>query len=519
MQPRRIALLLGAAAAVAVAGTAAAPGARSGHAAPAATPKRGGHITIARIEDSNSFDKTNVFQNESIWLAEQIMEPLYIVANDGKTLKPWLATSYKAAKNGKTYTFKLRQGVKFSNGKPMTAADVKFSIDDARAQKKGWGYLDAAIKSIDAPNPSTVVIHLKFQWAPFLADIALFANGIVPKNFNGEPRAKFYTHPVGTGPFMWDSRVVGQSVSLKRNPYYWQKGKPYLDGVTWTFVTDENTRELQLRGGQIQVDEFPPFNSIDKLKKTPGVTMSLFPSTRTDYLDMNELYPPLKDRHVRRAISYAIDRQSIVKSVLFTYGKPANSQLPPQVPFYDKHAGGLQYDLAKAKAEMAKSKYPKGFKVQILVGAGAQVEQTIGQILQQALKQLGIVATFKQEDTSTEFNDINAFKYQLAFSYWTMDIADPDELVTFALDPKGGAFSFYTHYNNPTVTKLSHEAQREVNVPKRAKLYARIQRLAARDANLGYLYYSPYRWAYSSKLHGFFVQPLGNYHLEDAWLG
>ena len=520
MQSRRIALFLVAAAVIAVAGTAAALGARSGQTARSAdTPKRGGHITIARIEDSISFDKTNVFQNESIWILEQINEPLYIVGADGKTLKPWLATSYKASNGGKRYTFKLRKGVKFSNGKPMTAADVKFSIDDARVQKKGWGYLDTAIKSIAAPNPSTVVFNLKFKWAPFLADIALFANGVIPKNFNGESRKKFYTHPIGTGPFRWDKRVVGQSVSLKRNPVYWQKGKPYLDGVTWTFVSSENTRELQLRGGQIQVDEFPPFNSIDKLKKTPRVTMSLFPSTRTDYLDMNELYPPLKDRHVRRAISYAIDRAAIVKSILFGYGSPANSQLPPQVPFYDKNAGGLQLDLNKAKAEMAKSKFPKGFKVQILVGAGAQVEQSIGQILQQQLKKLGIQATFKQEDTSTEFNDINAFKYQLAFSYWTMDIADPDELVTFALDPKGGAFSFYTHYNNPKVTKLSHQAQREVVVSKRATLYSQAQRIAAQDANLGYLYYSPYRWAYSSKLHGFFVQPLGNYHLEDAWLG
>jgi peptide/nickel transport system substrate-binding protein len=484
----------------------------------AATPKRGGHLTIARIEDSQSFDKTNVFQNESIWIAEQINEPLYIAGNDGKTLKPWLATSYKKSADGKTYTFKLRPGVKFSNGKPMTAADVKFSIDDARAQKKGWGYLDAAIKSIDAPNASTVVFHLKFQWAPFLADIGLFANGIIPKNFAGESRTAFYKHPIGTGPFMWDKRVVGQSVTLKRNPFYWQKGKPYLDGVTWTFVSDENTRELQLRGGQIQVDEFPPFNSIAKLQKTPGVKMSLFPSTRTDYLDMNELYPPLKDVHVRRAISYAIDRKAIVKSVLFGFGSPANSQLPPQVPFYDKNAGGLQFDLAKAKAEMKKSKFAKGFKVQLLVGAGAQVENTIGQILQQSLKQLGITVTFKVQDTSTEFQSIQTNKYQLAFSYWTMDIADPDELVTFALDPQGGAFSFYTHYNNPTVTKLSHQAQRETNTAKRAALYSRIQRIAASEANLGYLYYSPYRWAYTSKLHGFLVQPLGNYHLEDAWL-
>ena len=88
----------------------------------------------------------------------------------------------------------------------MTAADVKFSIDDARAQDKGWGYLDVAIKNVPAPNPSTVVINLKYPWAPFLADIALFANGIIPKNFAGEKRAEFYKHPIGTGPFMWDKR-------------------------------------------------------------------------------------------------------------------------------------------------------------------------------------------------------------------------------------------------------------------------------------------------------------------------
>jgi peptide/nickel transport system substrate-binding protein len=260
---RRAFAFLVTAAAVAATGTVAALAAQGTSSSSAATPKRGGHITIARIEDSTSFDKTNVFQNESIWLAEQINESLYEAGNDGKTLKPWLATSYTKSKDGKTYTFKLRKGVKFSNGKPMTAADVKFSIDDARAQAKGWGYLDAAIKSIDAPDPSTVVFNLKFRWAPFVADIALFANGIIPKDFGGETRKAFYKHPVGTGPFMWDKRVVGQSVTFKRNPYYWQKGKPYLDSVTWTFVTDENTRELQLRGGQIQVDEFPPFNSID----------------------------------------------------------------------------------------------------------------------------------------------------------------------------------------------------------------------------------------------------------------
>src|SRR5436305_10206442 len=127
----------------------------------------------------------------------------------------------------------------------------------------------------------------------------------------------------------------------------------------------------------------------------------------------------------------------------------------------------------------------------MLQGAGAQDENAIGQIVQQTLKQLGITVTFKTEDTSTEFNDIGKQKYQLAFSYWTMDIADPDELVTFAVDPAGGAHSFYTSYTNPKVVKLSHEAQRETNPQKRGALYAQLQKIAADDAFLGFLYYSP----------------------------
>jgi peptide/nickel transport system substrate-binding protein len=511
-----VAFLVAAAAVVAVpasAGLAERSGAR------AETPKRGGHLKIARIEDSQSFDKTNVFQNESIWLAEQIMETLYTVTPDGKSVKPWLATSYTVSKDGKTYTFKLRPGVRFSNGEPMTAADVKFSIDDARAPKRGWGYLDSAIKSIEAPDDSTVVFRLKYPWTPFLADIALFSNGIIPNNFAGQKRAEFYKHPIGTGPFMWDKRVVGQSVTFKRNPFYWQRGKPYLDRVTWTFVSDQNTRELQLRGGQIHIDEFPPFNSITKLRNTAGIRMHLFPSTRTDYLLMNHAYAPLADRSVRRAISYAIDRAAIVRSVLFGFGRPANSFMPPQVPYYDPRSPGIRYDLAKGKAELAKSKFPDGFTVELLVGAGEQVENAIGQILQQSLKRLNITVRFRTLDTSTEFQQVQQRKYQLALSYWTMDIADPDELVTFAVDSKGGgAFSFFTGYNNPKVVQLSHKAQREPSSARRRALYAQIQRLAAQDAFMAFLYYSPFRYATTTKVNRFFVYPLGNYHLENVWL-
>ena len=166
---------------------------------------------------------------------------------------------------------------------------------------------------------------------------------------------------------------------------------------------------------------------------------------------MNEHYAPLADVHVRRAISYAIDRAALVHAVLFGHGTPANSFMPPQVPYYDPHSPGIQYNLAKAKQEMAESKYPHGFNVQMLLGGGVASEKTTSQIVQAELAPLGIHVTFNTVDPNVEFTDEQNFKYQLGMSYWTMDIADPDELVSFAVDPTQGAKSFYTAYNNPQV--------------------------------------------------------------------
>ena len=482
------------------------------------TAQKGGDLVIARLADSQSMDKANVFDNESIWILEQMFETLYEVAPDGKSVKPWLATGVDVSSDQMTYTFKIRQNVKFSNGNVMTADDVKFSIDEARNASAGWGYLDVAIKDVTVVDPATVAVHTLYPWAPFLADIALFANGIVPKNYGGMTHDQFYQHPIGTGPFMWDHWTKGQELKLVRNPYYWQPGKPYLDSVTWTTVGDDNTRILQLKGGQAGVDEFPPWSSVTSLKSTPGLTMTLFPSTRTDYLLLNERVKPFQDVHVRRAISLAIDRKALVKAVLFSNGTPANSFMPPDVPYYDPKSPGLQVDVDKAKQEMAMSSVPNGFAAQLKVGSGVVSENSVAQIIQQELKPLGITITLQPVDPSTEFTDIQAFNYSMGFSYWTMDIADPDELVTFAVDPKGGAFSFYTDYSNSDVTGWAHDAQHTFDTTQRQALYSKIQAQASQDAFMGFLYYSPYAYAYTSKLHGFLVYPTGNYHLEEAWL-
>jgi peptide/nickel transport system substrate-binding protein len=511
--------LIAVSALAALAGCGGSSGSSSGTAAAASgAAVRGGDLTIARTADSQSMNNTTVFDNESIWIFEQIFQTLYTVTPNGKGVQPMLATSYKVSPDKKTYTFTLRSGVKFSTGQPMTSADVKFSIDQASAAAKGWGYINTAIKSVAAPTPSTVVVTLKYPWAPLLADLSLFSNGIVPANYGGKSETAFYNAPVGTGPFKWDYWHKGSALKLVRNPNYWEKGKPYLNSVTWTDVPSDNTRELQLKGGQAQVDEFPAWSTVGSLKTTPDVTMNLFNSTRTDYLAFNELRKPFQDVHVRRAISLAVNRAALVKAVLFGNGKPANSLFPPQVPYYQAATQGLQFDLAAAKQEMAKSSVPHGFSTTILVSSGFSDYVTIATILQSELKPLGINLKIQQLDPNTANTDQQSLKYDMTLTYWTMDIPDPDELATFGVDPNSGARSFFTAYNNPTVVKATHDAEKTLSTAARQDLYNTVQSDSASDAFMAFLYNSPYAYATSSSVHGFYVTPLGNYHLENVWL-
>src|SRR6266498_4796938 len=123
-------------------------------------PVHGGNLTFAAVQDAQSMNATTVFDNNSIWIFEQIFQTLYTVTNDGKSVIPQLATSYKVSADKKTYTFTLRHGVKFSTGKPLTSADVKFSLDQNTKASQGWGFINTAIKSVSAPSPDTVAVHL-----------------------------------------------------------------------------------------------------------------------------------------------------------------------------------------------------------------------------------------------------------------------------------------------------------------------------------------------------------------------
>jgi peptide/nickel transport system substrate-binding protein len=482
-------------------------------------PVMGGDLVIARSGDVITMNSTaSQFNNNSIYVFQQLGESLFTVTADGQELEPLLATGYTVSDDELSYTVTLREGVKFSDGTPMTAKDVKFSIDqDTATSETGWGFINAAIKEVKVIDAATVQFDLKYRWAPIIADLSMFSNAIIPENYNGMTAEQFYAAPIGTGPFMWGEWKKGQSLTLVKNPNYWQAGKPYLDSVTWNVIPDANTRKLQLQGGQIDINTTPDWSSFAELGATPGLRAEAFPSTQHDFVEINQQRAPFGDVHIRRAIAFAVDRQALVDAVLFGNGQPANSLLSPGTPFYDEAAQGPQFDLAKAREEMALSSKPNGFSTTLLIRSGDSNRASVAQIMQDELKEIGIAVEIRQlESTSALQADIDS-DFDMILSAWTMDIPDPDQWTSFAVDPASGSNSSSTFYNNPQVIALNKEAQQEADLTKRAALYKKLQKLTGEDAFLIYLYYSPFAYAFSDKVQNFHVTPLGSYNMKDVY--
>ena len=496
-----------------------ASGATASGATAGGAAKRGGTLSFGRQTGPTQLDPANSIVEGDVYTLDKIFEPLYITNSAGQ-LVPWLAKGYTVSSDGKTYTFALRPGVKFSDGTPLTADDVVFSIQRAASDKNGpLSFLDFAIKSLKADGDSSVVATLSQPWAPFLSDISVFANAILPKDFGGKSESAFFASPVGTGPFTLQSFTKGGNVSLARNPNYWQAGKPYLDAVDFVYIGDDNQRVLQLKSGQVQVISAVPAVQVAALQGDSSVTLKEFGSWAVDLLFFNEKVPQFADRHVRRAISYALDIPAIAKATTYGTAQPGGSFFPPTLQYY-KNVPTLSYNLASAKAELAQSKYPHGFSFTLLVSSGNSQYVAAATIIQQQLKALGITVTLSQLDDAAFHTAFEAFNYQAMINGATNDISDPDEMASFQVDVKnGGSSSFWTYYDNPTAINLVHQAETELDATKRAALYAQIQAIVAQDAPYIPLDYPPNIYAWSPRVNGFAVNPGGAYRLEDVWLG
>lgn len=490
---------------------------------------RGGSMVFGRYADSLFLDPVLNDANLDIWILTNLYDTLLQPTADGKGVQPGLATRYAVSNAGKTMTLTLRPGIKFADGNPITAADVKWSLDRARNPDNGaWNGLIGSIDSI-AASGSTVTITLKRPDPSLPSALATFNTGIMPqKLFTAAPGANdaakakaFAEKPIGSGPFVLSEWKRGSYMVLKRNPYYWKMGDdkkplPYLDTLRFEIIPDDSTRILKLQAGEIQGAEFIPLSRVAELKADPKINMVLFPSTKVNDIIMNNRSTlkdgsanPLSDVRVRQALNYAVNRDALIQLVTFGTGKPMKSFMSSGTPLFDPTQKGYSYDPEKAKALLKAAGFAGGIDVTSMATSGSADDQALLTALQQMWGAVGVRLKIEQLDQATKTARYRANDFQMRTGAWTDDIADPSEITGYYA-VAGETEAAHTGFSDPTIEKLFVQSQAETDKTKRAALYKQIQTLYTAASPTIYLFETPYAVALLNSVKGFNQIPLGN---------
>ena len=496
--------------------------ANGGQGSHAQKPQRGGTLTFAidsYPQDMNPYSPTA--DNISIAVFGAWWEFLVRPTQNGTGYQPRLASSYTVSPDNRTYTFNLRKGVKFSDGTPMTAADVMFSLHRAFTDPGSQiAFVGSKIASMTAPNADTVVIKLKAPWPYLLADLSGFNAAILPMHLiKKEGYKAFLKHPVGTGPFMWSSNSPGVSITVVRNPYYWEKGRPYLDKIVFHVVSADTARATAVVGGQATLAEDPPLSQLAGLKSNPAVKVYAFPSTLVELVALNVRKPPLNNQKVREAISLAIDRTGIVHAGLFGYGKPATTFLvgPPAQTFQNTALNLYPFSLAKAKQLLKQSGVHLPIHLQFGVSQGL-AQQAISTVMQSDLAKIGIDLSVLQRDFVSNENALDSGNFTMNSTYWGNFIGDPSEQPLFWIDPAFCCAAYFTGFKDPAAIALAHKAVNATSAAAAKPLFDQVQRNVAQTAHAIPLYFPELTYLASPKLGGFEANPYGTYPFEQFYL-
>jgi peptide/nickel transport system substrate-binding protein len=476
-------------------------------------PITGGTLVMARAADVFNFDPSSAPDQESISTVLEIYDRVAQFGPKGQIL-PGLATSWSFSPDHRVVTFDLRKGVRFSDGSPLTAADVAFSITRALNPKSIYAVLwGGAVKKVTAVGQLQVRVDLRRPFAPLLSTLATAQGSVVSKQAWARLGKAAAQHPVGTGPFMLQSWQKGNQLVLVPNPYYWGK-KPYLSKVVFKVVGDDNARILQLRSGTVDAIDTVPPNQVTSLRAA-GHHVEIVYGQSTLLIPLNEGVKPFQDRNVRLALSSALDRKAIAKVSYFSLAKPALSPLPSGSLFYQGKFG-VPYDLTKAKAYLAKSSVPNGFSFKLTVPAGNAAFSSVAQIWASSLKQIGVTANIVQLEATTAFDRWLQKKYEVFLQPWANDTPDAMEYAELGIAGQDG---FFTGYRNPHAKAITAAGEAALVPAARQKAYTEIQRIAARDVPQIYAVSLPILWASSPKVQGFSPNAQGAYGFDRVWKG
>lgn len=463
---------------------------------PKATP--GGMITITYKDDVATLDPAIGYDWQNWSMIKSLFDGLMDYVPGTTDLRPGLAESYTISEDGTVFTFTLRKGVVFHNGREMTAEDVKYSLDRVTlpaTQSPGAGFFASIVgfdkisngeaetlSGVEVIDPLTVQITLSRPDATFLHVMGLNFASVVPQEVVEEMGDDFGKNPVGTGAFKLTDWTIGQRVVFEKNADYWREGVPYLDGVTFEVGQEPIVALLRLQQGEVDVpgDGIPPAKFVEVMNDpTQAAQVVEGGQLHTGYITLNVGMAPFDQLAVREAVNMAINKDRITQ-IINGRAVPATQPLPPSMPGYTEGFDGFAYDVEGAIAKLSEAGLEDGFTTQLYV-MNTDPNPRIAQAIQQDLAAIGVTLEIRSLAQANVIEAGGAGEAPMIWSggmAWIADFPDPSNFYGPILGCAGageGGWN-WSKYCNEEIDAMAIEADSFINpaAPERLAMWSQV---------------------------------------------
>ena len=512
--------------------------ARGGQATAPANARRGGTLIVANEADMNEGDPQKYSGTHAGRTLRNMFDPLVTVYDDSSALGGGLAESWEVSPDGLTYTFKIRDTT-FHDGTPVTADNVAFTflrtLDESNEwyQKTGpfpfakyiWPYV--VLDQIKAVDARTLRVQLSQPDSTFLDNLTWAGSGIISPPALKSTGRDFTLHPVGAGPFKFSDWQKGTSFTIERFDNYWG-GAPLLDKVVFKPVEESAARLVQLQSGNVDLVVALPPEFVAQVKSDPNLNLIESPGIHIWWITLNMNDEHFKDKRVRQAMNYAIDKQSIINDILAGSAVVSHSFAFPNTPAFTDQVQQYAYDPQKAKELLAQAGLAGGFSTVFLVpesGSGMIAPKEIATVVQAQLAQVGIQAQIQTMEWTSYISAYNSGLDRAAggapvgMAQMSYMIPQPDPGM-YAYDVLGGKGSLNPGgYQNPNFDQLLTKAKGTSDATQRVDLYKQAQQLVADDAPWIFMFHANNVVAANKKVQNIVLNPDFNIlHLERVWI-
>ncbi len=480
-------------------------------------------LIVAISADVDTLDPAVTVDNHSFKITYPAYERLVDYDGESTELKPGLAKEWTVSPDGLTWTFTLNEGHQFTDGTPVDANAVKFTFDRTLKIAKGPVDVFGVIQEVTVQDSKTVVFTLKNYFPPFLSTLAINAGGIVnPKVMeheeNGDLGQNYLaSHSMGSGPYQLTEWKKGEYLKLETNPNY--SAQPSIKTAYFKIVVDSSAQRLQLEKGEIDIAEGIPVEQLGAVKAFENVQVVQKPSLLVDYVYVNSSKgnPALQNPKVRQAISYAIDYESLTKSVQEGYATQMRGPIPEGLWGHDDEAKQYQLDAAKSKSLLSEAGV-SDLTLSLLYSDKNPWWETEALAIQALLSDVGIKVELKKLANATMREMIDKGEFDLSLGLWSPDFADPFMFMNYWFDSNNfGLSGNRAFYKNDKVDELVRKAATSIDKAEREQLYREAQTIVIDEAPYVYLYQKDYVLPMNKNVKGFIYNPMLDavYNLQE----